>query len=575
MNPARNRPAVLQATSLGSYELSASGENGLTVEAWVHLPRIRAEASQVAAAQWEFAKTMTGHFATYDAGDTDGLETKGFFGAVYARGWIYFSPQCNNEGRHGQALRYRTAGAFDNSDSWQSHDAENTSGLNTRGYYGAICDGRYVYYVPRTDGERMHSRVLRYDTDGEFNDEVSWTAYDAGLAKSYQGGAFDGRFVYFAPGYDQDTGSSGVVLRYDAHGEFDDPASWQTTDVAGTSGQPSVNFDGALFDGQHVYFAPLESGGNVTRYDVRGDFGSPASWESFPANQAGQPSMDTCVGAVFDGRWVYFVPYAHSVVARYDTSAPFADPGSWESWDVAGTDGLDARGFDGAAFDGRFIYLIPFWEGEDAGKGFHARLVRHDTTKPFAATGSWQVADGCAEAPPNPGGFNGGAFDGRFLYMVPWREDDPEGEIRAHGHVLRFDSAGAGARFQLKAMDCGHNGGLGGSVPGPAWIVNTTKGAISVQAHTIPEPGWHHLVGTYDGGRAALFIDGELAAQAEGAGELTSSSVPVTVGYLPEGASALQGQIGHVHISAEVRTAEWIRTAWQNLRDSPGFARIT
>ena len=54
-----------------------------------------------------------------------------------------------------------------------------------------------------------------------------------------------------------------------------------------------------------------------------------------------------------------------------------------------------------------------------------------------------------------------------------------------------------------------------------------------------------------------------------------SSSVPVTVGYLPEGASALQGQIGHVHISAEVRTAEWIRTAWQNLRDSPGFARIT
>ena len=30
-------------------------------------------------------------------------------------------------------------------------------------------DGRYVYFVPFHDGTDFHGRVLRYDTQGDFN----------------------------------------------------------------------------------------------------------------------------------------------------------------------------------------------------------------------------------------------------------------------------------------------------------------------------------------------------------------------------------------------------------------------
>ena len=70
----------------------ATETQGLTVEAWVDIDEDRAEAVQTAVAQWSFADSMD-RFATYDAGSTGGLPTQGFFGAVYARGHVYFSPR--------------------------------------------------------------------------------------------------------------------------------------------------------------------------------------------------------------------------------------------------------------------------------------------------------------------------------------------------------------------------------------------------------------------------------------------------------------------------------------------------
>jgi hypothetical protein len=58
-------------------------------------------------------------------------------------------------------------------------------------------------------------------------------------------------------------------------------------------------------------------------------------------------------GAVFDGRYVYFVPFGFTRVARYDITAPFGSTSSWESYDVGGSQ------FKGGVFDGRFVYLVP------------------------------------------------------------------------------------------------------------------------------------------------------------------------------------------------------------------------
>ncbi len=451
------------------------------VEGWLAADEVRAEAVQVIAAQWAFAEEVAG-FATRDAGSTGGLRTRGFFGAVFDGRHVYFAPQCNDEGRHGQALRYDTRRPFDDPSAWEGYDAGATEGLVTRGYYGAV---------------------------------------------------FDGRYAYFAPGYHQETGADGRVLRYDTSDPFRDEASWAVYDAGATGGLNCANYDGALYDGRHVYFAPL-SGGAVLRHDPRRPFDDPAAWEAFDPDRLPGSPFGMCVGAVFDGRWIYFTPYAHSTVVRYDSESHFGDPASWQAFEASGVGGLRTRGYDGAAFDGRFVYFIPFWEGEDPGLGFHARTLRYDTSRPFEDPASWQAGDGSDLAPPNPGGFNGGAFDGRFLYMAPWREDDPSGEIRSHGQVLRLDTAAAGARFQLRWMDCGHNGGLGGSLPGASFLVNCAGGPVSVRAHRLPQPGWHHVAGVYRAERGAeLWIDGELVDEAPSRGTPVEAAAPLTWGACP------------------------------------------
>ena len=550
----------------------ARGED-FVVEGWLAAEEVRAEAAQVIAAQWAFAPQMTG-FASRDAGSTGGLRTRGFFGAVFDGRHVYFAPQCNDEGRHGQALRYDTRRPFEDPAAWEGYDAGATEGLVTRGYYGALFDGRCVYYVPRTDGEAMHRRVLRFDTAGDFGDPSSWSARDAGGPVSSQGGAFDGRYAYFAPGYHQASGADGRVLRLDTTGEFRDAASWAVHDAGTTGGLNCTNYDGALYDGRHVYFAPLD-GGAVLRHDPRRPFADPAAWEAFdPARLPGRP-FGMCVGAVFDGRWIYFTPYAHSTVVRYDTRAPFADPAGWQAFEADRIGGLHTRGYDGAAFDGRFVYFIPFWEGEGPGLGFHARTLRYDTARPFEDPASWQAADGGALAPPNPGGFNGGAFDGRFLYMAPWREDDPSGEIRSHGQVLRLDTAAPGARFQLRWMDCGHNGGLGGSLPGPSFLVNCEEGPVSARAHRLPGPGRHHVAGVYRNGRGAeLWIDGDCVAEAPSRGAPVEAAGPLTVGCLPGGTARLAGELMDVRVRSGPVPEGWVRTSWENLRDPEGFVRL-
>lgn len=530
---------------MAEVELSNMTSGAFTVEAWIDIDEIRAEAAQVIAASWTFADRPTA-MVTYDAGATDGLDTRGFFGGTFAGRYVYFSPQCNDDGRHGNALRFDTHQSFGSPSAWQAYDASITAGLTTKGYYGTLFDGRYVYYVPRTDGQSMHSRVLRHDTTGDFRDDGSWTAYDAGRPISCQGGAFDGRYVYFAPGYHADDGDSGSVLRLDTQADFHDDDSWMWYDASATDGLNCRCYDGAVFDGRHVYFIPLQSG-PVLRYDPKQPFDGASSWQAFDPTTC--PGFGPCVGGVFDGRYVHFTPYGHSTAVRYDTEGLFRDPASWSSHAPGEVDGLACVGYDGAAFDGRWVYHIPFWDGVSTTEGFHAHLLRYDTAQDFSASSAWQAADGQVLAPPNPGGFNGGAFDGRFLYMCPWRRNDPSGEIRAHGEVLRLDTAGADASFQLRWMDCGHNGGLGGSVPGPSFLVNCGDRSVCAQAHSLPTAGKHHVVGSYDPEQgAALWIDGECVARQPGVGRATMPRVPVTTGELPGGTARLLGRVDRARI---------------------------
>ena len=537
----------------------------LTVEAWINARRPSTDGIQALVSQWSFQESF-GKFEGYDAGNTSGLVTKGFFGAVFDGRHVYFAPQHDGVARHGKVLRYDTHQPFKSSEGWEAYDASRTSDLDTRGYYGAVFDGHHVYFIPRTDGKTYHTRFLRYDKRAGFTDLSAWQAYDIGYTHSYQSAAFDGRYIYFTPGYD-DGGGSAKVLRYDTHGSFTDAGSYTRYDAGNTSGLKSVNYDGAAFDGRYVYFAPLNADGIVLRLDTKSPFKSRASWTAVDVPALSGHKMHMCVGAVFDGHYIYYVPYAHSVVVRHDTRGAFTSATSWSSFEAAGTSGLTARGYDGGIFDGRYVYFLPFWQGGDAKTGFHGELLRYDTQRPFEIRSAWSAVDAGHTDGLATVGFNGGAFDGRYLYGAPWREGTPEdGKIVSHGRVLRYDTTGDRAAFSLRYAGYGHNGGLCAAQPGPTFVLNTDRGTCVARANKILPRGHHHLAGIYDGHRIRLYIDGSLAAEHACSGKPQVSDADIAIGRLLDGLGHFDGEITEVRVSDIARSGDWLRTQYNTDR---------
>lgn len=543
----------------------------ITVEAWINSETHGAEGVQALVSKWAPLATFD-TFEAYDAGETSGLDTTGFLGAVFDGRYVYFVPQHDRKRRHGKALRYDTHGKFDDPASWTGYDAERTSGLDTRGYYGAVFDGRYVYFVPRTDGVSHHSRMLRYDTLGDFTDGRSWHGCDIGLPVSHQSGAFDGRYVYLSPGYRQSEKrhrDSGEIVRYDTKRSFDDKESYVVYDAAGTSGVDTKNFDGAVYDGRYVYFVPL-SNKCVLRYDTQGEFTDKANWVGYDTGYLG---MRMCVGGVFDGKYVYFAPYGDNpVVVRYDVGKAFTKKGSWSTFEIARAEGLGTRGFDGAAFDGRYVYFVPFYDG---GKDFHGTVLRYDTQSDFQAPESWRAFDAGNTDGLVTKGYNGAAFDGRYVYLAPWHDGkEYPPKIEGHGRVLRYDTVGENGSFSLRYADCGHNGGLCAAVPGSRFIVNTDHGAVSIAANRALEPGAHHLAGVYDGRTLRLFIDGRLAGEREASGSIQTNAVPVAIGRIADGTGMFKGDVRHVRIADVARSEDWIATGYRNLSAPADIFRV-
>jgi hypothetical protein len=131
---------------------------------------------------------------------------------------------------------------------------------NTRGFLGGVFDGRFVYYMPHflTAPNGFTGTFARYDTHLPFIDAASWTPFDTATvtpnARAFAGGAFDGRYVYFVPLNDGEP--NGMVARYDTSAAFTTVGSWSTFDTGTLTGSPRW-FGGAVFDGQYLYLVPF------------------------------------------------------------------------------------------------------------------------------------------------------------------------------------------------------------------------------------------------------------------------------------------------------------------------------
>ena len=123
---------------------------------------------------------------------------------------------------------------------------------------GAVFDGRYVYFVPRGKnygGEtgtfnEFQSNLLRYDTHKDFKSSESWAAYDMGVDISKQSAAFDGRYIYFCPGFEYTPNNeivgSSKIIRFDTEAGFKAPSSYRILDVNAFTDSETGNYDGAF-----------------------------------------------------------------------------------------------------------------------------------------------------------------------------------------------------------------------------------------------------------------------------------------------------------------------------------------
>ena len=146
-------------------------------------------------------------------------------------------------------------------------------------------------------------------------------------------------------------------------------------------GSNCQGFSGAVFDGKYIYYVPCTRTGTflgvVLRYDTTATYTSTASYNSVDLVSSFNSNYSGFSGGVFDGKYVYFVPCNNNgysgLIARCNTTQPFAST-CFDSYDVAGNVNSVCKGFKGAVFDGKYIYYVPNYIGQ-VNLGGASRLI--------------------------------------------------------------------------------------------------------------------------------------------------------------------------------------------------------
>jgi hypothetical protein len=326
---------------------------------------------------------------------------------------------------------------------WETFDMSGLTNGDVH-YVGGTFDGRYVYYSP-TDSNNGRSGVLtRYDTTGTFKQAGAWEKFDistkaAGL-KGFGGAIFDGAYVYLTP---YATSPIGQFVRYKTNQPFASAGSYEVADLISLVGANAYGFSAGAYDGKYVYISPGFKG-LATRFDSAASFTSSPSYASQPTG-----TTFSVVGA-FDGKYMYYVPSfvtggttPSGIVTRFDTTKAMNDNSAYLTFDTTGLDGA-ARGYGGAVFDGRYLMFIPGDGVGIAGSGAGSLVVRFDTQAQFDKPASWTKYDLVGVSPTGAHGYQGGTFDGRYIYFAP----------RITSLAIRYDTQKAfGSPMAWQAFD--------------------------------------------------------------------------------------------------------------------------
>jgi len=344
----------------------------------------------------------------------------GYIGGVFDGRYIYFSPFRNKITLSGQITRYDTTLSFSSSMSYTVFNTSANVNSLSVGFSGGLFDGRYVYLVPFNFGQ-----ITRYDTTLPFSNSTSYSVFNTQTnvnsnSFGFIGGAFDGRFLYFAPG---NTASS-QITRYDTNFSFNSSASYQIFSISTNINSLMRSFNCAVFDGRYIYYVPSANlttiSGQIVRYDSTLSFGNSVSYATFDSKILLNSLSSGFAGGVFDGRYVYFIPYINNVtffgqITRYDTTLNFNSSVSYAIFDTKLNVNSNSAGFQGGVFDGRYIYLVPYLQGNTS----FGQITRYDVTLSFTSPSSYMVFNTQTAVNSLSAGFQGGIFDGHYVYLIP------------------------------------------------------------------------------------------------------------------------------------------------------------
>jgi len=301
------------------------------------------------------------------------------------------------------------------------------------------------------------------------------------------------------------------------------------------------------------------------------DFGNTNYWDFYNAeNEDGANGMKGFIGAVFDGRYVYFVPYNNGArfgkVLRYDTTLAFGNTASWDVYNAENEDGANGmKGFYGAVFDGRYVYFVPYYNGARFGK-----VLRYDTTLAFGDTASWDVYNAENEDGANGmKGFIGAVFDGRYVYFVPFNNGAP------FGKVLRYDSTSNGkASFSL---DYTTNANSFGDTPHTVTFKLCVDGALRTVAYVGQnddlQDAQHLITGVYDGTNMKIYIDGELknTITYSASANILTSTAKLIIGADDGGKEYHETIADEVLIINDDLSADEVKLPYENTKDGQTF----
>jgi hypothetical protein len=260
-----------------------------------------------------------------------------------------------------------------------------------------------------------------------------------------------------------DSGADGA----DAAATFNaltDLTRWSAIDLSASAnfGTAGSGFEGAVFDGHGVFLAPHDAT-FAFRHDPASAFDAKASWAGFGVSTTSAGTSGTGFeGTVFDGTYVYFVPWAFGAsgtIVRYDTGALFGVAASWQSYDLAANVDATAHGFVGGAFDGRYVYLVP----GPGGAAVNTRIARYDIHQPFGAKASWTTFD-LATLNAGDNRYADAAFDGRYLYLVPVSSFGSGSIVARYDTTLPVDVAASWTTYDVHAGVSTNLFGLEGAV---------------------------------------------------------------------------------------------------------------